>query len=226
MKILALDTSSTACSVALLLDDNISYLHRVLPSQQAQFILPMLKELLAINKINLNQLNAISFGCGPGSFTGVRLAASVTQGLAYGLEACGLEEFPVIPISSLAALAQAAYHDLGWKKLLVGVDARIQEVYWGAYKVNEQGYVELINTEIVCPPAQVILPEEKNWYGVGNAWEIYAGQIAYEPPEIDATRLPMAAALLELAKIDYLKKKWVSAKEALPVYLRDTVTKE
>jgi len=220
MKILALDTSSTACSVALLVDDKISFLHRITPLQQAQSILPMLEELLSMNKITLNQLNAISFGCGPGSFTGVRIATSVTQGLAYALQ------LPVIPISSLAALAQAAYQDLGWKKLLVGVDARIQEIYWGAYIVNDQGLVVLVDKEIVCPPEQVSLPKDKDWYGVGNAWQVYADQIAYAPLERDVTRLPMALGILELAKIKYAKKEWVNAKEALPVYLRDSVVKK
>jgi len=220
MKILALDTSSTACSVALLVDDKISFLHRILPLQQAQSILPMLEELLFMNKITLNQLNAISFGCGPGSFTGVRIATSVTQGLAYALQ------LPVIPISSLAALAQAAYQDLGWRKLLVGVDARIQEVYWGAYVVNDQGLVVLMGEEIVCPPEQVSLPKDKDWYGAGNAWQVYADQIAYAPLEMDVTRLPMAVGILELAKVNYAKKEWVTAKEALPVYLRDSVVKK
>lgn len=219
MKILALDTSSTACSVALLVDDKISFLHRALPLQQAQSILPMLEELLSMNKITLNQLDAISFGCGPGSFTGVRIATSVTQGLAYALQ------LPVIPISSLAALAQAAYQDLGWRKLLVGVDARIQEVYWGAYVVNDQGLVVLVGKEIVCSPEQVSLPKDEDWYAVGNAWQVYTDQIAYAPLEKDVTRLPMAVGILELAKIKYANKEWVIAREALPVYLRDSVAK-
>lgn len=220
MKILALDTSSTACSVALLVDDKISCLHKVMPLQQAQSILLMLEDLLSRNKINLNQLDAISFGCGPGSFTGVRVATSVTQGLAYALQR------PVIPISSLAALAQAAYQDLGWKKLLVAVDARIQEIYWGAYTVNHQGLVVLVDKEIVCAPQQASLPQTQDWYGVGNAWQVYSDQIAYAPLEKDVTRLPMAVGMLQLAKLKYARKEWVNAKEALPVYLRDSVVKK
>ncbi len=220
MKILAIETSSTACSVALLVDDKISCIHRILPLKQAQFILPMIHELLEMNNISLKQLNAIAFGCGPGSFTGVRIATSVTQGLAYALK------LPVIPISSLAALAQSAYRDLGWKKLLVGVDARIQEVYWGAYEVSDKGLVTLLHQEKVCAPQDVTLPEDKEWYGVGNAWEIYADQIVYSPLKLDTRRLPTAEGVLELAKIKYLNKEWVEAKEALPVYLRDCVAKK
>jgi tRNA threonylcarbamoyladenosine biosynthesis protein TsaB len=220
MKIVALDTSSTACSIALLVDDKISFLHRILPLQQAQSILPMIEELLSLNKIKLNQLDAIAFGCGPGSFTGVRIAASVTQGLAYALQ------LPVIPISSLAGLAQAAYRDLGWKKLLVGIDARMQEIYWGAYEINKHELAVLVGQEKVCTPLEMPLPDDKEWYGVGNAWEIYADQIAYKPLKIDASRLPMASGILELAKIKYIKEEWVTAKEALPVYLRDSVAKK
>lgn len=220
MNILALDTSSTACSVAVLVDDKMSFLHRIMPLQQAQSILPMIEELLSLNKISLSQLDAIAFGCGPGSFTGVRIATSVTQGLAYAL---GL---PVIAISSLAALAQAAYRELGWKKLLAGVDARIQEVYWGAYQVNEQGLVMLVGQEKVCVPAEVPLLDDNQWYGVGNAWDVYAQQMTYTPVAIDSSRLPTAQGVLELAKIKYIQKEWVMAKDALPVYLRDSVAKK
>ncbi len=220
MNILALDTSSTACSVALLHDDKMSFLHRIMPLQQAQSILPMLEELLSIHKITLNQLDAIAFGCGPGSFTGVRIATSVTQGLAYALQ------LPVIPVSSLAALAQAAYRDLGWKKLLVGVDARIQEVYWGAYDVNEHGLVMRVGQEKVCAPEEVPLSADKGWYGVGNAWDVYANQIAYSALDVDTSRLPTALGVLELAKVKYDQKEWVMAKDALPVYLRDSVAKK
>lgn len=220
MNILALDTSSTACSVALLVDDKMSFLHRVIPLQQAQSILPMIHELLSLNKLALNQLDAIAFGCGPGSFTGVRIATAVTQGLAYALN------LPVIPISSLAALAQSSYRELGWKKLCVAVDARIQEVYWGAYEVGEHDLVKLVGYEKVCAPAEVSLPEGESWNGVGNAWEIYAQQMGYTPQAIDSSRLPTAQGVLELAKLKYNQKEWVKAENALPVYLRDSVAKK
>lgn len=219
MKILGFDTSSTACSVALLMDDHISALHKIIPMQQAQSLLPMIEELLLSHKITLNQLDAIAFGCGPGSFTGVRIAASVAQGLAYALE------LPVIPISSLAALAQAAYQELQWKKLLVAVDARMQEVYWGAYGIDHQGLAVLINKEAVSTPQEISSPES-DWYGVGNAWEIYKSDITYQPLLLDTTRLATAEAIVMLAKAKYLNKEWVRAEDALPVYLRETVAKK
>jgi len=220
MNLLAFDTSSTACSVALLLDDEISAQHDIVPLQQAKLILPMLYELLEKNKIKLNQIDAIGFGRGPGSFTGVRIAASLAQGLGFALNC------PLIPVSSLAALAQAAYEDLGWKKCLAVVDARINEVYCGAYAADPGGLVRLVGAEAVLPPSLVPSPPEKDWYGVGNGWEIYSADIPYQPLSCDTTRLPMAKAILSLAKESYLRREWVDAKEALPVYLRDEVAKK
>ena len=103
MKILAIDTSSNACGVALLCNNEVKALHELAPMQQTQKILPMIDALLGEAKVSLNQLDALAFGCGPGSFTGVRIAVSVMQGLGYAMN------LPLIPVSSLAALAQAAY---------------------------------------------------------------------------------------------------------------------
>ncbi len=219
MKILGFDTSSTACSVALLIDDKVSALHRIMPMQQAQSLLPMIEELLLSNKITLDQLDAIAFGCGPGSFTGVRIAASVAQGLAYALE------LPVIPVSSLAALAQAAYENLQWEKLLVAIDARMQEAYWGAYYIHQQGLAVLINQEVVSTPKEIFSLED-DFYGVGNAWDIYKNKIIYLPRAVDVTQLPTAKAILTLAQVKYKNSEWVHARDALPVYLRETVAKK
>jgi tRNA threonylcarbamoyladenosine biosynthesis protein TsaB len=217
MKILAIETSTTACSVALLIEDEIKFLHKIAPMQQAKLILPMINDILESNNIKLNQLDALAFGCGPGSFTGVRIAISVMQGLAYA------SQIPLISISSLAAVAQAAYTDLGWKKLLVAMDARINEVYYGAYQINEHGLAYLIGEETVCPPQQVKFSEENDWYGVGNGWQVYHEQLAKQPVAIDDTRLPLATAVALLAKQKHQERDWVSPAEALPVYLRNNV---
>ena len=216
MKILAIETSSTACSLALLIDDTITTHHEIAPLQQAQIILPSINALLKSSDVSLPQLDAIAFGCGPGSFTGIRIAVSVAQGLGFGAT------LPLIPVSSLAALAQAAFDDLGWRKLLVAVDARINEVYWGMFEVQE-GFVQLKNKECVSPPDKIQLPDSSDWYGVGNGWEIYRELIAFHPVEIDAKRLPMASAVARLAKSKYEKGEYVSPAQAQPVYLRDRV---
>jgi tRNA threonylcarbamoyladenosine biosynthesis protein TsaB len=216
MNILALDTSSSACSVALLANEQVVTRHEVAPMQQAKLILSFIDDILTSQNMALKQLDAIAFGCGPGSFTGVRIGVSVAQGLAYAVN------LPLISVSSLAATAQAAYEDLGWEKLIVAVDARIQEVYWGAYEVRN-GLVQLVAPERVCMPEHVILAEKKGFCGIGNAWEVYRDQIPYLASKIDITRLPMASAILSLAKPKVKDQEWTPASDALPVYLRNDV---
>lgn len=220
MKCLAIETSSAACSVALMIDDAVYSRHVIAPMQQSQLILPMIEELLSSSNIDLNQLDALAFGCGPGSFTGIRIATSVIQGLGYATN------IPVIPISSLAALAQTAYQEKGWKRLLVAVDARIQEVYWAAYEVNDNDLIMLNGDEHVSKPEEIIAPDSSHWYGVGNAWDVYKNEIKFIPKETDSTYLPMATAIAQLAKEKFKQLSWITAAEAHPVYLRDNVAKK
>lgn len=219
MKLLALETSSLACSLALKCNQDLIAIHKILPRQQTQFILPLIDELLKSHNVSLNQLDAIAFGCGPGSFTGVRMAASVAQGLAFPLQ------LPVIPISSLAALAQAAYAAHGWNQLYVAVDARMQEIYGATYIISA-GLACLVGKEWVIKPADIPFPEVANqWYGVGNGWDIYQSLIPFNPLIIDSTQLPTAAAIIPLAEKRYLEGQWVSPIKAYPCYIRDQVVK-
>lgn len=219
MKLLAIDTSASACSLALFYNNEIKMLHHHAPMRQAQEILPLMKGFLDEHHVSLNQLNAIAFGCGPGSFTGIRIATSVSQGLGYALN------LPLIPISSLAAMAQTAYNIHGWRNLFVAIDARIQEVYCAHYQINSDGLAELIDKEMVCIPAN--MPSVGQSFGVGNAWDVYLDQIKQKPVKIDAECQPTAGAIIQLALAKYDKEEFFSADQALPVYLRDEVaTKE
>ncbi len=222
MKLLALDTSHSACSLALLIDDEIHTSHHVAPMQQAQLVLPQLEALLHAHNIKLKDLDALAFGRGPGSFTGVRIAASVMQGLAFAAD------LPLISISSLAATAQGAFDDLGWKKLMTGTDARIREVYWGKYAVNAAGLVELVGDEIVCAPNAITVPDDEDWYAIGNAWEEYQAAMlqcfSFKPLALDVSRMPMASAVAKLAQDKFKKQEWnKSIAESVPIYLRDNV---
>ncbi len=219
MKLLAFDTSSSACSVGLSIDGKVTWRHEIAPMQQAKLILPIINELLKTAQIQITELDAIAFGCGPGSFTGVRIGVSVAQGLAFAADK------PLIPVSSLAAIAQAAYQDLGWRKLVVAVDARIQEIYWASYDVQENQLVKLIGKEQVSSPEEIILPDS-TWSGVGSAWEVYQDRILAQPELVDAERLPTASAILALAESRFHLGEVVSAAEATPVYLRDDVAKK
>lgn len=219
MKLLAFDTSSTACSVALSNNGKVISQHEIAPMQQAKMILPLIKQLLKSENLTINQLDAIAFGCGPGSFTGVRIAVSVAQGLAYATQK------PLISISSLAATAQAAYHDSGWTRLLVAVDARMKEVYWASYAVQDNHLVKLLGKEQISRPEAIILPDA-DWSGIGNAWAIYHDTIPAKPVFIDSNRLPTAVAILTLAEAKFQSGEVIAPSEAIPVYLRDDVAKK
>ncbi|HSW69924.1 MAG TPA: tRNA (adenosine(37)-N6)-threonylcarbamoyltransferase complex dimerization subunit type 1 TsaB [Gammaproteobacteria bacterium] len=219
MKILALDTSSSACSIALSIDHKFFVRHEIAPMQQAKIILPLIKDLLEAANTTISQLDAIAFGRGPGSFTGVRIAVSAAQGLAYAANK------PLISISSLAGMAQGAYQDLGWTKLIAAIDARMGEIYWGAYEIQENGLVKLAGKEQISRPEEIILPDAM-YCGVGNAWEVYGSQVPFKPVLKDANCLPLASAILLLAEDKYKQGDTILPEEAVPVYLRDNVAKK
>lgn len=219
MKILAIETSSAALSLALLCDQEVFSIHEILPLQQAQKILLKINDLITEANIRLEELDAISFGQGPGSFTGLRIAAGIAQGLAFGLDK------PVIPISSLQALSLEGFNAFGWRHLLIAIDARIQEVYFGRYAINAAGIPILQGKEIVTNPQHILIPEGE-WYGMGNGWALYAQKMLRLPIAMDTERLPNACAILKLACYAFQNKNWISAEKALPVYIRDEVAKK
>ncbi len=225
MKLLAIDTSTDACSAALWLDGEVRQRYQVAPREHGQLILPMIESLLGEAGLALTQLDTLAFGRGPGGFTGVRIANSVIQGLAFGAD------LPVVPISSLAALAQGAWTELGAPHVLAAIDARIGEVYWGAYRANENsGLVALVDKEIVCIPEDVPLPLAEDgggWFGAGNGWHTYAQPLKARLGEVvtawDGQRYPQAQHLCAHAADAFQRGLAVGAERALPVYLRDEV---
>ncbi len=222
MKILALDTATEACSAALLCDGSVYERHVIAPRRHAELILPMVDGVLTEAGLCLNDVDAIAFGRGPGAFTGVRIAAGVTQGLALG---AGL---PVIPVSSLAALAQPALGKAA--VVLPAIDARMGEVYWAAYESGQDGLATAVAGEQVASPDAVQAPSTGKIFGVGSGWGAYRerlerileGQIG----GIDPDRFPLAKDMLPLAVREYNAGRCVSAEQALPVYLRDNVVKQ
>ena len=221
MKMLALETSADACSVALWLDDKIQARHEVLPMQQAQMILPMIEASLAEVDLRLADLDAIAFGSGPGSFTGVRIACSVAQGLAFGAKK------PLICVSSLAAAAQTAFEELGATHVLVGMDARMQEVYWGIYEADAAGLMRLVGTEMVASARQVARPKGEQWQGIGSAWDVYAldliDHLGFAPKAVASDCLPTATGVLRLAIEKFARQDFTPIEAAVPTYLRDDV---
>ena len=218
MKILALETATEACSAALNIDGEIRERFEIAPRGHSALILPMLESLLAEADISLQQVDALAFGRGPGAFTGVRIGVGVAQGVAFGAD------LPVLPISTLAALAQAT----DAARVLAAIDARMDEVYWGRYRRGESGLVRLQGEECVVAPAATPAVSGEDWLGAGSGWGVYgdslcarhAGQVSVQAPEA----LPSAAAVSQLGAAAFAAGEAVSAEQALPVYLRDKVT--
>lgn len=215
--LLALDTATEACSVALLHDGKVTSHYEVIPRLHAQKLLPMIKELLAQAGVELSAVEAIAFGRGPGAFTGVRIAIGVVQGLAFALER------PVLPISNLAALAQRAYREHGATQVASAIDARMDEVYWGCYR-EQAGEMRLQGVEAVLPPEAAALPGDASgdWFGAGTGWG-YADRLSVKPTALDAGMLPHAEDLLTLARFAWARGEAIRADDAQPVYLRDKV---
>lgn len=217
-KILAIETSSEACSVALLLGRQIQQKFIIAPQQHTQLVLTMVNTLLIDAALTLSHLDGIAFGCGPGSFTGIRIAAGIVQGLAFS---CDL---PVMPISSLQAMAQGAFRETGAKQTLVCLDARVQQIYWGVYSLDRgQRMVARVSDSLVNPN-EAWLPPGNHWTGIGNGWEIYRDALTKhchnQLHHVESDRYPQAFDVAALAQEDLLQGKAVAAEQALPVYLR------
>ena len=224
MRLLALDTATEGCSVALLMEDRLLTREAELARGHAERILPMIDELLGEAGVSLRGLDAIAFGRGPGSFTGVRLAASITQGLAFG---AGLR---VVAISDLRALAQRVFDEDGRvTRALVCTDARMQEVYWGCFERGGDGLAHARSPERVGPATSVELPP--GWSDVAGAGR---GFIAY-PALATLTGvtirggwdrlLPRAVEVARLAAPDIAAGRLLAPEAAVPVYLRDDVAR-
>jgi tRNA threonylcarbamoyladenosine biosynthesis protein TsaB len=218
VKVLAIDTACGPASVALVNGTEVPSRSAGSGQGHAEHVLSLVDDLLAESGLSLSDLDALAFGRGPGSFTGLRVAASVIQGLALG---CGL---PVIPVSTLAALAHAAWLKRGWRHVLAALDARMGEIYWGGFEVGEDGQVQAVEPECLsAPEALVPVGRAGAWYGAGPGWESYTVPAADEVAAIDSELLPSATDVAALAVIS-AREDWLQDPvEALPVYLREQV---
>lgn len=219
MNLLAIETATEACSVALLHGEALIDRSELAPRRHAELVLPMAEELLAEAGITRRQLDGIAMGHGPGAFTGVRLAVSVAQGLALALD------LPVVPVSSLAALAMQAPRD--GTAVLAAVDARRGEIYAGTFRLDADGLAEPLGLEHVLLAADLILPEANAWNVLGSGWGAYGDAIRARLPSAprwaDGNRFPQARDVARLAAPLLAAGKGVAPENALPVYLRDKV---
>lgn len=228
MRLLAIETSGAACSAALARDGDIAQRIELAPRRHAELLLPMIDGLLTDAGLALADLDAIAYGRGPGSFTGVRIAAAVAQGLAFG---AGL---PVIAVSTLAALAQGARRRHGDERVLAVLDARMGELYWGLFAADAAGLMRPVGAEQVSPPAAIRLPPGTRWRAVGSGWGAHGealqdrlgdGRLAggVWGDASDAAAEPAALDLAVLAADAWRRGEVQAAQDALPVYLRDRV---
>lgn len=224
MKILAVETATDACSAALLWGGEIRLRYQVLPRGHTDLVLGMLDELLAEAGIRPPDLDAVAFGRGPGSFTGVRIAAGVAQGAAFG---AGL---PVVPVSTLAALAQRAYREWGAQRVAAAFDARMQEVYWGCYQLDGQGLMAETLGEQVAAPDQVTPPEGAGWLGAGSGWAVHGALLTRRLEAclsgVTPDLLCSAEDIARLGAAGFECGRALPPEQAAPVYLRNQVAKK
>ena len=221
MKLIAIDTAEETCSAALYVDGDILSRFAVAPRQHSALILPMMDELLAEAGVGLKQLDGIAFGRGPGSFTGLRIAAGVTQGAALGAD------LPVVPVSTLVALAQRVRREHGVEQVIAAFDARMGEIYWAVCTAGSAGLMQVSGEEIVAKSTAVPAVSGTGWWGAGSGWGAYgpdlalrfAGQIERVEPDLRVHAHDVA--LLGAHRL--AAGKGLAAEHAVPVYLRDEV---
>lgn len=222
-RILAIDTATEACSVALLNHETVTAHFELCAREHTQRILPMVQAILKQERTALTALDALAFGQGPGSFTGVRIGIGIAQGLALGAE------LPMIGISTLKTMAQSAWRLQGATQVLAAIDARMGEVYWAEYQRDAQGNWQGEETEAVLKPeaAQARMAAlTGEWAMVGTGWKAWPQLAETAGPLLIQTEvtLPCAEDMLPLAAAAFSAGRTVAVEQAEPTYLRNEVT--
>ena len=216
MRVLALDTSTEYCSVALWQDGAVMERCELAGQKHSELLIAMLDALLNEAGVKLAQLDGIAFGKGPGSFTGVRIACGAAQGLAFGAN------LPVAGVCTLEALAEAS----GKSHVIAALDARMGEIYHAAYEKRGDVWAA-VSEPCLCKPEDAPSVAGADWFGAGSGFAMhgvalgqrYAGQLC----GVDGAAVPQAAAIAALGAAQFLLGRGVDAAEALPLYLRDKV---
>jgi tRNA threonylcarbamoyladenosine biosynthesis protein TsaB len=220
MKLLAIDTATRRCSVALYRDGETLERAAEEPRAHADNVLPFVEQLLAEAAISLSALDGIAFGRGPGGFTGLRVAAAVTQGLALG------QDLPVTGVSDLAALALPLLVRPGERTVATALDARMGEIYYGIYRLDGRGVKALVEDRLARPEA---LDIRETVRAAGPGWRVHRNALpaaTRDGIEISNDEPPTAKAVAALGAIEFAAGRGGPAETAVPVYLRDTVAKK
>jgi tRNA threonylcarbamoyladenosine biosynthesis protein TsaB len=219
MQILALDTSTETCTVAL--GDGVRWLERAAPAGQShsELLLPMIRALLAEAGLELAELGGVAFGAGPGSFTGLRIACGVAQGLAYGAK------LPLVGVGTLEAMAETARVRHGTTRVVAALDARMLEVYVAAYEYDGVAWHAVFDP-LVVSPFDAPLPPGRGWVGAGGGFAAYPAlrqRYASVLADYDERVSPTAVAIGSLALPRFAAGKSVPPREAAPAYVRHRV---
>jgi tRNA threonylcarbamoyladenosine biosynthesis protein TsaB len=222
-RILAIDTATEACSVAIWNQGEVHALFELCPREHTQRILPLVQQVLAESGSSLSQLDALAFGRGPGSFTGVRIGIGIAQGLALGAE------LPMLGISTLQTMAQGAWRITGAQRVLAAIDARMGEVYWGQFERQLDGQWLESAGEAVLSPQQALERAQHlqgDWAHVGTGWQTYPNLVAGSSLNVTDGKmlLPQAEDMLPLALQAWQQGLAVNVENAEPTYLRNEVT--
>lgn len=222
-KILAVDTATENCSVALMIGDDVISRCEYAPREHTTKILPMIDAVLADAGIKLKQLDALAYGRGPGSFTGVRIGIGIAQGLAFGAN------LPMIGVSTLAAMAQGSFRLHQADHVLTAIDARMGELYWAQYQRKTDGdWLLLGNEQVIAPDILLanVQADTNTWLTAGTGWEAYPELLTQLPfnAQLGSVLYPDSQDMVYLAKYAFARGEIVTAEAASPIYLRDTVT--
>lgn len=223
MKLLALDTSSVACSVALQIDDDVAERHEEQPREHTRLLMPMIDSLLADSGVAIPDLDAIVLGNGPGSFIGMRIAAAVAQGLAF---AAALN---IVPVSSMAAVATRVFNESDAQEVVVAQDAHMQEVYLGIYRRGEDDLPVLSIPEQLHGITSILNLDEAaraSRFAAGYGWQRYPDLLAVNSDRLAETAAvlhPHASDLLGLAAVSLRNGEAIEPQDIVPAYLRQKV---
>lgn len=224
MKLLALDSSTDACSAAVWMDDAVIERFELAPRRHTQLLLPMAYELLAEAGVSLRQLDGIAFGHGPGSFTGIRITVGLVQGLAMGLDC------PVHGISTLAALATRCMRLNDAERVAVAMDARMNQVYWGQYQKGDNDSCQPLQPDQLLNPVAVPALDSHVWHAAGAGWGRYADVLAtsagLQPEPATVELYPHAEDIAHLAVVQADRQAGIPATQIQPVYLRQQVAEK
>ena len=226
MNILAIETATDACSCALEWSGTVVARHAVEPRRHTELLLPMIDAVLAEAGVGLAALDAIAFGRGPGSFTGLRIACSVAQGLGFGADR------PLVAVSTLQTVAAGMHRSHDAPRVLAALDARMGEVYWGGFEWDGVTMAPAFDESVVAPDA-VHVPSAGAWAGAGPGWSAYRAvldeRVAERPGcslvSVDPERLPEAIDMLAPARLALESGLAVAPEHAAPVYLRSNVAR-